>query len=132
MPNPDRQSHPTISKSEQVVQNLSFDELYKVTVVLPLTEYSGALYRLQSNAAGALKTDGSATTQPVADPILKKRIDDTSTTNVIYIGETALGTATSVAAWRIKQISEVSGVVITYTGTGFDTKWNDRLTASYS
>jgi len=60
--------------------------------------------------------------------VYKKIIDDTTTANVTYIGEAALGTATSAASWRIKKIDESSGVVITWSGTGFDAIWNNRAT----
>lgn len=57
---------------------------------------------------------------------------DSSTT---YIGDTAPGTATSSALWRIKKIS-VSGTVTTIAFAGgadqFNQVWDDRVSLSYS
>lgn len=71
-----------------------------------------------------LNPDGSL---PVT-PILKKLVDDTTTTSVTYIGEAVLGTATSAASWRIKKVDETSGVSITWSGTGFNAIWDNRAT----
>lgn len=65
-------------------------------------------------------------TSSVAGSIYKKLIDSTTTANVTYIGEAALGTATSVAEWRIQKIDETAGVVITWSGTGFTAEWDER------
>jgi len=68
----------------------------------------------------------------IPDELLKKLIDDTTTTNVTYIGVASQGTATSDPVWRIKKIDETSGVEITWTGTGFTAVWDDRVTEIYS
>jgi hypothetical protein len=63
---PDRQQKPDIARSEQGVQNWSFDEVYKVLATIPVGEYNNALYRLQVDSSGALKTTGgSSSTEPV-------------------------------------------------------------------
>jgi hypothetical protein len=56
---PDRQQRPDINRSEQSVQNWSFDEVYKVLATIPVGEYNNALYRLQVDSSGALKTTGA-------------------------------------------------------------------------
>lgn len=68
------------------------------------------------------------------EAIYKKLIDDTTTTSVTYVGEAALGTATSAASWRIKKIDESgSPTSITWSGTSFTAIWNNRATTvSYS
>ncbi len=53
--------------------------------------------------------------------------------DVDYVGEAAIGTATSAASWRIKKIDSSSGIVITWAGTGvFNQVWDDRASLSYS
>lgn len=87
-------------------------------------------------AGGGGLTDAELRASPVpvtfATTVYKKLIDDTTTPSVTYVGEAALGTATSAASWRIKKIDETSGVVITWTGSGFDAVWDDRVIEVYS
>ncbi|HRH21724.1 MAG TPA: hypothetical protein PLJ58_00835 [bacterium] len=53
--------------------------------------------------------------------------------DIDYIGEAAIGTATSAASWRIKKVDSSSGTVITYAGTGvFDQIWDNRASLTYS
>ena len=66
MATPDRQESPEIRRSEQAVQNWSFDEVYKVLSTVGLGEYAGALYRLQVDASGNLKTSASIDTTGLA------------------------------------------------------------------
>lgn len=66
MATPDRQESPEIKRSEQAVQNWSFDEVYKVLSTVGLGEYAGALYRLQVDASGNLKTTASVDTTGLA------------------------------------------------------------------
>lgn len=56
---PDRQQKPSIAKTEQEIQNWSFDELYQVMASVMLAEYNGALYRLQVDSSGNLKVTSS-------------------------------------------------------------------------
>jgi len=56
---PDRQQQPDIHRSEQGVQNWSFDEVYKVLATIPVGEYNNSLYRLQVNPSGALTVDST-------------------------------------------------------------------------
>lgn len=53
--------------------------------------------------------------------------------SVDYVGEAAIGTATSAASWRIKKIDSTSGTVLQWAGTGvFDQVWDNRASLSYS
>ena len=53
--------------------------------------------------------------------------------DVDYVGEAAIGTATSAEAWRIKKIDSTTGVIIQWAGTGvFNQVWDNRATLSYS
>lgn len=62
-------------------------------------------------------------------PTYKLLLDDTSTTNVTYVGKAAVGSATSSAVWQIQKIDETTGIVITWGGTGaFDQVWDNRAT----
>lgn len=66
-------------------------------------------------------------------PALKLLLDDTSTTNVTYVGKAPIGTATSAAAWQIQKIDETSGMSITWANDGlFTAKWTEILTETYS
>ena len=90
---------------------------------------------LPDGAATAAKQD---TTNTKLDDILaatsssqthKTILDDTTTTNVTYVGKAAIGSATSSAVWQIQKIDETTGMVITWGGTGaFDQVWNNRAT----
>ena len=50
-----------------------------------------------------------------------------------YVGEAAIGTLSSAAAWRIKKVDSTSGVIIMWAGTGvFNQVWDNRASLSYS
>lgn len=68
---------------------------------------------------------GSSTTT-----LYKTLIDKTTTTNVIYIGEAAIGTATNAASWLITKVDKTSSPIsITYAAAGASTAtWNNRAT----
>lgn len=53
--------------------------------------------------------------------------------DIDYVGEAAIGTATSAASWRIKKVDSTTGISITWAGTGvFDQIWDSRASLSYS
>lgn len=53
--------------------------------------------------------------------------------SVDYIGEAAIGTATSAASWRIKKIDSTTGIAVTWAGSGvFDQVWDNHASLSYS
>ena len=50
-----------------------------------------------------------------------------------YVGEAAIGTATSAALWRIKRLDNTTGTVIQWAGTGvFNQIWDSRTSLTYS
>lgn len=61
---------------------------------------------------------------------LDLRVDDTSETNAIYIGDAPRGSATSDPYWRIKKIDETNGLVISWAddNSEFDNVWDNRTT----
>lgn len=65
---------------------------------------------------------------------LAVRLDDTTTTNVTYIGVSAPGTATSAAEWSIKKLDETSGLIITWADgdNRMNNIWDNRASLSYS
>lgn len=108
-----------------------------VRSILTAKQPSGAYTNIDATTGGNLKVsieevDGGAVI-PINQAIYKTIIDDTTTTNVTYIGQAALGTATSASSWRIQKIDESgTNTVITWTGTGFDAVFDDRVTETYS
>jgi len=62
------------------------------------------------------------------------RKDDTSTTSVTYLGEAAIGSATSAAVWRVRKIDKTSDMVITWADGDdlFDNVWDDRVSLTYN
>jgi hypothetical protein len=102
--------------SEQHRGNFSFDEETQINVVEPV------LYN----------PNGSVERQITGNLVL--RLDDTSTTNVVYIGKAAIGTATSADTWQIRKLDTTDGLVMTYGGGSaeFNQVWDDRTSLSYS
>jgi hypothetical protein len=50
-----------------------------------------------------------------------------------YVGEAAIGTATSAASWRIKRLDNTTGIVLQWAGTGvFNQVWDNRTTLTYT
>jgi len=118
---PDRQLKPDTYRSEQNVQNWSFDEIYKVLATIPVIEYNNALYRLQGNSDGTLAVGAK-------DAI--ERYDYSSSTT-IYVGTAAPGTSASTATWTIYKYdlsssSNASGLKAT------NIAWNNRTSGSYA
>lgn len=94
----------------------------------------GGFVDVKVNPSGALTTDatisGNVSTEAA---IYDKRLDDTSTANAIYIGEAAVGVATSAASWRVKRLDISSGLVVEYAGTGtFNQIWDNRTSLTYN
>lgn len=53
--------------------------------------------------------------------------------DIDYVGEAAIGSATSAAVWRIKRLDSTTGIVIQWAGTGvFDQIWDNRASLTYS
>ena len=69
----------------------------------------------------------------VATPVYDKRLDDTTTLNMIYIGEAVPGTATSAATWRIKRLDVTVGLIIQWADSGdFTQVWDNRASLTYN
>ena len=53
---------------------------------------------------------------------------------ITYMGEAAVGTATSASAWRIKRIDETNDPDgdVKWASEAFDQVWDDRVTLTYS
>lgn len=62
------------------------------------------------------------------------RLDDTTTTNVTYIGKATVGTAASASSWQIKKLDETSGLIITWAegNENYNKVWDDRASLTYS
>jgi hypothetical protein len=56
------------------------------------------------------------------------QVDDTTTTNVIYVGTGARGLTTSTSGWLITKYDLTSGVV----GKNAIDAWDNRVSATYS
>lgn len=88
-----------------------------------------------SDSGGGGLTDAELRAAPIqtTSPIYKLLLDDTSTTNVTYVGKAAIGSATSASVWQIQKIDETTGMSITWAGTAlFTAKWDDRTTETYA
>lgn len=128
----------TTSDLQRLNATVTDDTLVKpVRSILTAKQPSGAYTNIDATTGGNLKVsieevDG-ATVIPINQAIYKTIIDDTTTTNVTYIGQAALGTATSASSWRIQKIDESgTNTVITWTGSGFDAVFDNRVTETYS
>lgn len=76
---------------------------------------------------------GTLATEAKQDAIIGNyalKLDDTTTTNVTYVGKAAVGSATSSAVWQMKKIDESSGMTITWADgdANFDNVWDNRAT----
>jgi len=98
------------------------------------TAGGGSYVDVKVNPSGALKTDatisGNVSTESA---IYYKRLDDTTTLNMIYIGEATPGTATSASTWRIKRLDVSAGLIIQWADSGdFTQVWNNRASLTYN
>lgn len=90
------------------------------------------VYRVKRVSA-YLGGPGGLVREQVGGVPLTKLIDDV--TPVTYVGESAVGTATASASWRVKKIDETNDpdVTIKWAGTGeFDQVWDNRASLIYS
>jgi hypothetical protein len=64
----------------------------------------------------------------------KTILDNYSTSNIIYVGDADIGSATSSAVWRIQKIDKTTGIVITWADGDdfFNNIWDNRLSLTYS
>jgi hypothetical protein len=75
---------------------------------------------------------GLRQTQNVKNSLLL--LDDTSTANVTYIGQAAIGSDRTQAVWQIKKVDETSGIVITWADgdANYNNIWDNRTSLTYS
>ena len=61
------------------------------------------------------------------------QVDDTSTTDVTYIGKAKIGSVTSDSLWQIKKVDESSNTTITWadSNSDFDNVWDNRTSLTY-
>jgi len=61
-------------------------------------------------------------------------LDDTSTTNIMYIWEAKIWSLTSSSLWRIKKINMTTWIKIwwAWSNTNFDKIWDNRTILTYS
>ena len=118
---PNRQSKSPQHKSEQQVQNWSFDDLFKVLAVVNMQHYP------------------DSTTESIVretTPHLVSAMAYDSNGNVEYIGKTTPGTSKATAGWQIKKFSytgsNVTDIQYSDGDIEFDNIWNNRESLSYS
>jgi hypothetical protein len=116
--------------------NVGVDQTTQVAV----DDVAGVAYqRLKLDTGG----DGVASpvteqvpgTLPTSGASLALRTDNPSAGAITYVGDAAVGAATSAAAWRIKRIT-VSGDLATVEwadgNQNFDNIWDNRASLTYS
>lgn len=83
-----------------------------------------------SGGGGAVSNGGSSTLTETNYAVRYEKVD----ANLAYLGEAAIGSATSSPVWRLSKVATVGGAVITWADgdDNFDNVWDDRATASYS
>lgn len=67
-------------------------------------------------------------------PEYATRVDDTTTADVVYIGNAPIGSASGASVWQIKKLDTSSGVVTTWADGDalFNNVWDNRASLSYS
>ena len=62
---------------------------------------------------------------------LQTQVEDTG--SVTYIGQATSGTATSAATWRIKRVTNATGITLWAAGVDtFSQEWDERAALAYS
>ena len=90
----------------------------------------------QLTVAGSMAVTNFPATQAVSGSVqtestqLTLRLDDTSETNIIYVGEAITGSAENSSVWRIKKVDMTSGIITKWAGgvNTFTNKWSERIT----
>lgn len=94
---------------------------------------NGTPYQDSNGTFQYVQLQGGSIPVVMGSSTYKLLLDDTTTTNVTYVGKAAIGSATSASVWQIQKIDETTGMSITWAGTGlFTVKWDDRTTESYT
>jgi len=85
----------------------------------------------------AFESSGSAkgfSTEVTAASLLALRLDETSTTNITYVGKAAPGSSEGSAVWRIFIIDETTSVMKILwadSNSNFDNIWTNRTSLTY-
>jgi hypothetical protein len=103
-----------------------------VTVDIQETDDSILVYGNDGSTNRAIRTDALGRTVTVSTNYAL-RLDDTSTPNVTYVGQAAIGSGTGSAVWQIKKIDETTGMTITWVDSNdsFDNIWDNRTGLTY-
>ena len=123
-----------LAKITSTLYDESLAKLTRSVITGQTTAGGGGYVNVKVNPSGALTTDSTISGTVTAEsPVYYKRLDDTTTTNMIYIGEATPGTATSAATWRIKRLNVATGLVIQWAGSGnFTQVWDNRAGLTYT
>lgn len=70
----------------------------------------------------------------IADSDYAVRIDDTTTSDVVYVGIAPIATSTGADDWQVYKIDISAGAIITWADGDdeFNNIWDDRASLSYS
>lgn len=97
---------------------------------------SGDSINIGTLTLGTIATVNNIEGGTVDSPKYQLRMDSTTTTNITYVGEANVGSATSDACWRIKKIDETTSdvLIITWAGTttAFTQVWDNRSSLGYA
>lgn len=87
----------------------------------------------QNLAAVGVLYDGTNLVYQMS-PDMSLRLDDTTTTDVTYVGVASPGSAEGSAVWKIKKIDETTGLSITWAdgNSNADNIWTNRASLTYS
>lgn len=77
---------------------------------------------------------GPAAKKVIDAPTAVRVAEKSGDTNITYVGDAKVGTASSAAEWRIMEIDETSGTVITWADGDekYDNIWDNRESLTYS
>lgn len=94
---------------------------------MTITVYNGPLGTYSAKS----RTSGTDQVQTIEFDDLAVQIDEGAT--YTYIGYAEPGTLTDAATWKIKRMTNASGVVVWADGNSrFDNVWDDRASLVYS
>lgn len=127
MAHPSRTGKTSISDSQQDVLNSSFDQEFGILTVGVLGWTGSAFTAFKVNAQGELIVDTGG------GELAVNVQTNSGDSNVKYIGQAAIGTATSAASWQIMKIDKTTGTVITYADgdDSFNNVFDNRESLSY-
>jgi hypothetical protein len=122
-------------------------DVTKNTILYNFADYTvssatatGAVIALSTLPSGLSNSDNlnivyeALPTDPVPLVTLTSRLDSTSTANVIYVGEAAVGSSEGAAVWRIAAVTITGGIMsYKYANSAYFTSiWSNRTSLTYS